>query len=116
MSRQDSGTDGSAAAQNSAQARLGEFTDGQRVPTRKQGLHTYHNRSKDLVTVDGPLATYKGYIEGSDPIVGPNGATVVLVTEVVEITDEVPEWAVTPDEKIGRRANFSPQCVETPAS
>lgn len=106
MPRQNSGT----------QAELGETEQSQSDTTRKESLHTLHYRDKDLVTVDGPLATYKGYVAGSDPIVGPNGSTIVFVTEVVEITDEVPEWAITPEEKIGTQSRFSPQCVNETAS
>jgi hypothetical protein len=64
------------------------------------------------VTIEGPLATYHGRIEGYDPVVGPNGATVVFVTELVEVTDTVPTWAIHPDDKVGRQTRFSPRCIQ----
>lgn len=63
------------------------------------------------ITVNGPLATYKGVLRGFDPVVGPKGAAVVYVSELVEITETVPKWAVHPKEKVGRRSRFDPEAL-----
>lgn len=90
--------------------------DGIEDPVRKQRLQNPPYREEDFVTVDTEMATYKGYVHGFNRYIGPDGATVVFVTEVVEVTEEIPEWAITPDEKLGRLSKFSPQCVNETAS
>lgn len=62
----------------------------------------------EAVTVETPLATFRGEKINT----GRLGAVEVLLTEIVSIDAEVPDWAVHPREKLDRSEWFVPPSVD----